>query len=352
VIRLYRDGDEDNLFALYCVVHPERRYDRESWLLWWRWKFRDSPAGPARLWLYEDESGIIGQYPLLPQNIKVKGRVLKAWQNVDLLTHPAHARRGIFTALEKQALQDAAADGELVVIGFPNLAARAGHLKTGWFDVDRMRVMVKPLDWPNVIHGWLKNRFLSGLLAFFASLFCDRLFFRSISAPPDGLSVTRVDSFDERVNDLWGRVSVRYPILTVRDKYYLNWRYGAVPGVQYTIFTAAKDQKLSGYLVLRALAQRGLKIGVVFDLLAEDESVASSLMAQAVAHCKKEKLDLIYYSVLADKAHIKTVRRHGFIPVRAFVKRWLGVYAAPGMDTSLLRDPESWLVTLGDSDMI
>ncbi len=296
---------------------------------------------------------IVGQYPLIFMNLKIGGEILRASQNIDLMTHPDYQHQGIFSKLERIALDNAKEDGAYITIGFPNYAAYPGHIKSGWFDVAAMQVMFKSLNWNNTLRIGVSNIFLSRLCATGASL-VDKTFYRAQEPHlVEGLVINRVPFFDDRINEFWANISNHYKIMVVRDRNYLNWRYVTVPDVDYSIYIAEKAAEIWGYLVLRCMERDQTKVGIIFVTLAQSQNIAQCLVSEAIKHCEQEKADLVYYSMIANKTHIKGFRRNGFISV-SFIKggRFCAHSNDPNISREFLRDPENWLVQLGDSDMI
>jgi GNAT superfamily N-acetyltransferase len=353
LIRTYREGDEDKIFELHKAVYHEREYNKESWIEWWRWMYRENPAGKAQIWLAEHDGRMVGQYPLIFMSIKVKKEILKVCQNIDVMTHPDYRGQGIFSKLERRALDEAVSRGVYITIGFPNQAAYPGHIKSGWFDIATMRVMVKPLNWNNTLRIRVSNMFLAKLCGMGASL-VDRVFYRGQEPPiVEGLSVTQVPFFDDQVNELWANVSGQYKIMVVRDRDYLNWRYCAVPGVDYSIYIATKARQLCGYLVLRCMSWKDIKLGIIFDVLAQSQEIAQCLVFKGIEHCKRENADLVYHRMIANKTHIKTFRKNGFISI-PLIKggRFCAYSRDPHISREFLRDAGNWFIQPGDSDMI
>src|SRR3990170_4537340 len=106
----------------------------------------------------------------------------------------------------------------------------------------------------------IKNSFFLNLFSRAASPAIKTLYRTKKSPAIPGLTITRVPSFDDRIDDLWQRVSSSHQIMVVRKKEYLNWRYSP-PGVDYCRYLAEKDGEVWGYLVLRCAQQGDIKVG-------------------------------------------------------------------------------------------
>ncbi len=354
LIRTYKEGDEEKILELYKAVHPERKYDKGLWMEWWRWMYKDNPAGNGKIWFAEHTGRIVGQSAIIPVVMKIGAEAVTGFQSIDTMTHPSYRRQGIYETLANKKYAEAAQDGIHIGYSFPNensypIAIR----KLSLFDVAAMQVLLKPLNWTNTLKIRIKNKFLLKLGGTGGNL-VDKIFYRAKRAPAvKGLTIAQVSSFDERINELWTRLSSQYQIMVVRNKDYLNWRYCAVPDVNYSIYIAEKGGQICGYLVLRCMQREQIEVGIIFDIFAQSEDIAQRLVSKATEHCMREKVDLIYYSAIANKAYIKAFRKNGFISV-PFIKggRFCAYSSASHISKEFLGDPKNWLVQLGDSDMI
>ncbi len=349
LIRTYREGDEEKIYELYKAVYPEQKYDKNHWMEQWRWMYERNTAGKAWIWLAEDDDILVGQYPLIFMNIKLENKALKITQNIDVMTHPDYRHQGIFSKIESRALDEAGSNGVTITIGVPNKAAYPGHIKSGWFDVIRMKVMFKPLNWNNIIRTIIHNVFLSKFCAIIVSLVDNMFYSAQQPRKAENVTITQVSSFNNRIDEFWSTVSNQYKIMVVRDRDYLNWRYCDVTGADYSIYIAEKARKICGYVVLKYINKQQIKVGIVFDILAQSEDILQYLIAETIEHFKKEKADVIYYSMIANKTYFKAAQKNGFIYM-PFIKG--GRFCAYSTDTNIskefLRDPENWLVQIGD----
>jgi GNAT superfamily N-acetyltransferase len=313
-MRAYKEGNEEGILELWKAVHPEREFDREKWLRWWQWMYKDNPAGPGRIWLAEHDGKTVGQYAIVPVKVKVGNETPLGSQSLDTMTHPDYRRQKMFETLAKKVYDEAEEDGIHIVYGFPNKFSYPGFVKKlNWFDIATMQVMLKPLNWRNAIKLKVKNKFLQAVLAMGASLVFNKVFFRTQKPPfVESLNVNQVTSFDDRVNDLWGKISSQYHIMIVRDKHYLNWRYGA-PGADYLTFVAKKGNEIQGYLVLKHKIQSGVKVTWIVDMVAQSEEIMYCLVSKAIDDCQQKKVDLIVYSLIANKTYCRILKRSGFI---------------------------------------
>lgn len=110
-----------------------------------RWKHVENPFGPSPIWLAEADGRVAGYRAFMRWELAGSlGRRLRAVRAVDTATHPDFQRRGIFSRLTLQAVEEMKAEGVDIVFNTPNGQSRPGYLKMGWVDVGRLPVAVRP----------------------------------------------------------------------------------------------------------------------------------------------------------------------------------------------------------------
>lgn len=351
--RAYSEVDKEGMFKLRKAVYPETTPSREKCLRWLQWKYEDNPAGAAWIWLTEHNGEIVGQDGAIPKVIKMGSETVVAAQAVDAMTHPDYRQQGILKALLKTERSQMAKEDVCMVYRFPNPFSRMiGVRELGWFDISSLQTMIKPFNWANSIKLRVKSRFLRRVLAIGASLVFNKALLRTKKPPAvKGLTINRVSRFDDRVNGFWARVSSQSQIMVVRDKDYLNWRYGA-PEANYSIFVAEKAREIYGYLVLQDKIENGVKVSRVFDLLAQSEQVMHCLLSKAIENCQQQKVDLILYHLIASKTYHRVLKRTGFL-LLPFIKaaHFCGYCDSPSVPEEFLKNHENWFVQTGDSDV-
>ncbi len=310
---------------------------------------KGNPVRPARILLAEDDGKIVGHHSLSFMLLKVGDQIVRACQPAGRMTHPEYRRQSIALSFQRRAFDETEREGVYVTIGFPNKAAHAVDSNTGYvFDVATTRAVFRPLNWGNAIRLRIGSRVLARFGAIVGSILY-RVFYWAKAAPVvAGLTISRVSSFDERINEFWARVSSQYEIMVVRNKEYLNWRYAAASGIDYSIYIAEKGGEICGYLVLRCMQREHIRLGAICDILTQSPRISRCLISEAVQHCEREKADVVYGHMIADGTLIKSFRDSGFVP---FLKseRFVVYSRSPHVSVEFLRDPGDWFVQIGDS---
>lgn len=75
-----------------------------------------------------------------------------------------------------------------------------------------------------------------------------------------GYRVERFSHFDERWDELFGRVRGAYRLLVERDARYLEWRYARCPDAEYALWAVFRRSRLVGWSVFRQRGERGERL--------------------------------------------------------------------------------------------
>jgi hypothetical protein len=351
-IRPYEEGDEAKIFELHNAVHPEREYDREKWMKWWHWMYKKAPFG-SKIWLADDDGKIVAQYCAILMNIKIGKDIIKAAQYINLLTHPDYRGQRIYLKLFNTAADDLAKIAVRIGFGFTNDNSYLLAKRRGFLHIPAKRQFVRIFNWANIRKTPIKNKIISRLCTLIGNGL-NILVFRASRPPPiKGLTITRISRFDERINEFWTMACRQFPVIVCKNEEILNWRYAAVPDIDYSIFLAEKEGAIRGYLVLRSFQREHKKVTVIYSLLADSEEVSRNLLSEATKYCKKDSVDYIYWVGIASNSYLGTFKKMGFISRNYQTDSKFVVYSSdPNISKELITNPENWLIQVGDSDQL
>ena len=350
-VRVYKEGDEDEIFELTKAVWGKDVPEKERWMQGWRWMHINNPAGISRIWLAEDGSKIVSQYPVILEDMKIGEEIIKAAQLIDTMTHPEYRRQGLFSTLGKKALTKMENGGVQFVYCFPTQEVYPLHIKSGWHDVCIFQVMIKPLNLKSILRKYfVRNRLLLNIFTISGNLII-KTFFRSKKVPDeDKLKVREITRFDDRINDFWNKISDDYNIIRIRDKEYLNWRYVDVPNADYTIYVAEEEDEICGYIVLGCRNENCLTWGYIYDILAlmDREDIIQRLIAKAIEYFRDANVDAITTKMVASEVYRKSFLRNGFIPRFRSKGRFIAYNASNEISDEFLKNPKNWFIQQGD----
>jgi len=317
--RDYQSGDENQILTLYEEVN-----NREMTLAHWTWKFAKSPFGQAMLKLMFDGNKLIGHYAVIPMNVQVEKKLVKAALSVNTMTHPDYRGHGIFAYLGEETYQVCEQKGVKFVYGFPNSNIYQPRIeKLEWKGFGKMTVLEKELG-VQTIRGIGKRD-----------------------------SIYPIEKFDERVHSLWNKTKDSYCVIVPRTEKFLNWRFAEHPTVKYSkfIFQGASDE-VSGYIVLKIYTQGDEIKGHIVDMLCiDEEDIVRDLLRYSQSYFVERGIKNLSCWASEESFYARVLEQEEF--ARKEFDVYFGVRTFDKED-ELVRNVEhigNWHLTMGDSDV-
>jgi hypothetical protein len=234
-IRAFRDGDEEQILALFARAFPHATREREHF----RWEYQRSPFGNVRISLtFDDAQQLVAQYAGYPVPMVDDGRELVAHQIGDIMTDPSvrQTGRGQTSILARTAnhFYDSFCRGKVAFnYGFTTAAHR--ELSVRFLGSDA----VEPA--PYRVRDLIANPF-------------PRI--GRLGRWPRGWQLELVRGFGPEFDELFARVAPAYRFLVRRDTRYLRWRYLECPDVPYFVVAIRKWRRLVGWSVFGVRGSR------------------------------------------------------------------------------------------------
>ena len=301
-----------------------------------------SPYGEGSIWVYRPEGQAIhGAIGLHAQKLSVGGRVHNVGQIGNLAVDTKFRSVGPAVQLQRALLASLAETDRTLIFG---VTSKAVHVLR--------RAGCKPVGtaqrWVRILKSekQLKKRIRPALLAQVAAPVVDvglRLLSReTFSRLPGGVSVGTGNSFDERFDRLWERVSDRFPIATQRTAEYLNWRFFSEQDSPYqTLWVADSHGELTGWVV------------EVADLMFDGQRALDCVLNAFLRRMKSSDFGATAVSIswFGSTRHVEQLRSFGFRQRSEDLQTF--VYADNKTLNNLspqLFDPEQWYLTGSDQD--
>jgi hypothetical protein len=354
VVRPYRSGDEDDVNRLFNRVFGlDRSLDQM------RWEFMNGPVSmPEGSIVVEDKGRIVGFFGSLFQRIQVGNRILRTAYGVDNAIELPY--RGGFRGLQYQMWEK---QKELwrsqdipFALGFPSREAYVvGKRLLKYRKLMDLAVLHQRLSPRLYIKVRLKRMpaFLENALLTISQVWMHILCVRFPSPPH--LSIQETGDFPVAMGAFWERFRKQYPVMLVRDRDYLNWRYASHWGRSYKKWLAWSDGKVTG-MAVGGIHQRGEeRLGLVLELAVLPPFDAfGPLLKHVLLWFSNQKADAAIARMSPADTLLKKFQGSGFrlrqdrfdhrFAYRPLLSEFSGL--------SLLTDPGSWHTTLGDSDAL
>ena len=346
-----RDGDDRDMKEILSLrgdVFGEMEKDKLD-PRFWRWEFMEGPGGKALIYVVEEENKIVGHFSDLPRQFSLHGKVVCGTLSVDLMVHSDYRRKGIFQAMGKYAIQRVKSESGLFMMSYPiRQETIQGFKKIGWEEVVELPVLVYPIRFSGIVNRYLHfpplSLFAGGVARFFYLLLYGIKKRKRIGA----VEIEETDLLDDQFDGFWQKALSLYPMMGIRNRNYLTWRYLRHPTRNYTIFRAKKSGEMQGYIVLRKAELLNFNSAVIVDLLALDEVTLTALVEKGIKHSRQEGADLLGFMVPKMHLYYNILRGMGFL--HSFKTFLLMIYSHE--KEMGLFDPKAWYVNWGDTDVI
>jgi len=322
-VRTYQSGDETKILELF-----KRVFGHERSLAHWRWKFLENPAGrQISLAVAEDGGSIIGQFAGLPVMSATPHKTFLLTQGIDHMVEAAWRRQGIYTAMAQHFFENFVTNkGAAAWYAFP---------VQGGFDIEAKAFSCSALHQVPLLSWDLSNPEP----------------WRPSLQHAQRYRLDHVDRVGPAVDELWNRCRPEFPLATVRDSRYLNWRYIDCPDTQYTVtvVTDLMSERAVGLAIIR-FGWFDHAVAPIVDWLVpnNDLDVSRILLTHCHDLAKERGLTAMQASFPSYTPQHRFLVSLGYsVQLSPFI---LSVHGPQGSE-ALQAVREGWYYTMGDSDM-
>lgn len=326
VADLYRVGDEADILALNRMEYGPT--DILATPEDFDWRYAQNPAGQAIISVVRDcDSGaVVGFIWIVPLHIRVKGRDCLAATGTNLVIHPEYRNTFSYTKLMRR-FQQVFRDHDIPLhFSFVSGKAYWQQREHNPPTVSTIPLLVKPLNFESLARTYFTRKWQRFIVSWVGQ-FMSPFFFHQRSVTFSGeITIQTVDHFNEDFDEFWRKVRDKYPVMVIRDRAFLAWRFARVSGRRYHILVARAQDQMLGYAVLCCSTTRGVKAGLIMDLLVTDgllgKTAGACLMAEAEAYFRAQEMSLAAGLMVPFAAEYRILRRAGYTRLpQAFAPR-------------------------------
>lgn len=322
-VRTWQEGDDEVVLALHRRAFNETA---PRSLEHWNWKFHGNYKNAAEMAVAMNEDGeCVAVYAGVPHRCVLDGEECRASVHVDMAVDP-RLRGGI------------GGGGLLVSVGQLYFDTYAnGVTQIGW-------------GFPEPALQRMCLRYLKvGVLRDIISLVRDPA--SPLRNRARGVETHRADRFGADVDELWKTCSAEVNTGTIRDAWYLNWRYADHPDVQHVLLEA-RDEAGGGLRGVAVLREGGYQDEVVslMDWLAplKDVDAEAALLERALEETvRRGKRYLTCWFPATMPQFQRFQLQHDFFvvatPFQVCYRSWVRTYKRRWLD-------RNWYQTMGDID--
>jgi GNAT superfamily N-acetyltransferase len=255
---LYKNSDADKTIDLFSKCFEKAR-PRDQWL----WQYHDCPYGQKSIVCRLDDQ-LAAFYGVIIRPLFTHHEETLVGHVMDVMTHPDHQGKGLFTRSAKAAFAASKAAGIRLFLGWPNKQAFPGHRKVNWKELGNRDILKRSPQASIRPEG-------------------DFVTEKTSWSALKGMSKELDDIFSLRCSDL--------EFVADRRWEWLNWRYALRPGFEYfpVLCRGRQDGSLEGWGILRTRQFEGKKVGHIVDYLTRGgDEVLHSIESWALRHFAAE----------------------------------------------------------------
>jgi len=336
----------------------------------WNWQFLDNPFVADKddaipIWLAYADGKIVAQIAALPTKLRIGETVYNAGWACDLIVSREFRGLGIagrlFTAYAENYKVG-------VHIGMAK-SSRNILEKLGSADLTPVDLLWKPMNvCGDFIYRLLEKKTVTRKqFSTLVDILCRILRLNHIFAfavnvlttlaipftPPrkanPTIEISEFFAFDRDFEEFIERESQEYYAIVDRTPKFLSWKYLRNPMVEYQIFLARREGRISGYIVLRRPHLAELKIGIISDIFTvrEDSEVVDALVSRAITYFAT---DVNVIEIWTSRKFIKkTLHSLGFLTIKKITPNFL--CADPALKASIIENRAEWYLTYADHDL-
>ncbi len=352
-IRNYREGDEGQLNDLYKLIFIPGRS-----MAGWYWKFNENPLADYHLIsVAETRDGkLVGMYPLLVMEFKVKEEFVRVVQTVEISVHPEFRGPITIRRLKNLSKQLALEKGAKFGFGLPTqVHARVGRRLMNYNFLGVFPILCLKIVGQFPIKRRKLQRIFEILVSPFSRIYhsyCFSSWAKEEKRKSGSIEIVELDGFDSDFDRLWEEISREYPVVNHRSSSYLRWRYSKNPMADFTIIGAKRDGHLTGYLIYTTHVVDGEQSGIIFDFFCgEGNPDGKLLLREGLLMILKERVKAIRCGALTHTSIYRYLEELGFRTLSTSPLINFEVLD-DDLDAEAMGDLNLWYLSYGDTDLL
>jgi hypothetical protein len=320
---------------------PEERFS---------WIYENNPHGSPVCWLVEDteKDMAVGTAALFPRRMMIQGKTGKGGIAGDFAINKHHRGLGPALSLQKKLFLSVKEDNYDVLYGIPNEQSLPILVRAGYKVIGNNLWMNKSIQSHHFLKHYIKSKILIKILSRPLDIIMRFVSRETYYNKPQSFSFHTLNSFDNRFDDLWNRVSEKYTIIGERTSDYLNWKYIENPYRSHDIFVIVQNEtsEILGYIVSHTSQN---SVHIVDMLTLNLEEVFDSLLTEFILFQRKKGINAIKAIYFGNNDIVMKLNKYRFFITN---RQKVIAYKNSELQTlSCMLDESNWYLMKGDDDV-
>ncbi len=330
----------EDLVSLSLSFYPESEISTAKYL---EWEYKKNISGEAIISIAKDDNKTIGQYIVIPVEIKRGSESYKASLSLNTLTKIDYQGKGLFPAMAREVFSRCKPAGINFTFGFPNASSFGGFIsKLNFKHIGDLPLYILNINLIKTIYHYLfqsKHKLNTEL---------------NLNLNIDHSSVAELDLERDidQLNVFLSNFYQRNKFTTKRSVNWLKWRYVDIPIRNYKLLKETKSGVIVGIAILRAKIISGVRTGIVVDSILTDHSIELFPFIRKLG--KKNSLDLVIFSAPKDSEEVFQATKNGFflLPHVLMFKKLPFIIRSHNLEPDeTIFEFKNWFLTFGDYDI-
>lgn len=316
----------------------EKRYD---------WIYYENPYGLATAWIIWDEKNYspAGFTSVYPRVMLVNGKEMVCWNCGDFSIEKKYRTLGIALKLRKEAKISVDEGRVPFLYAHPNNRMVYVHLKAGHKQIAIVKRFALPVRIDKYLEKYSVAKIFSPAIN---SIFSKLLKFKYKRIGEYQVSSKLEMDFNDSFRGICDELNREFPVIGLRDKVYLTWKYKKHPIYNYELFTYYEKGKLSGYILFTQ--SEGI-IYIAEIITANNEQLRKNVILTFLNHILYEREKVYSITTVIDELNpvAQTLQEVGF-KYRDDATSSAIAYSADPEISNIVLNGRNWFLTLGDRD--
>jgi GNAT superfamily N-acetyltransferase len=320
------------------------------------WRYDRNPHGAAVSFVSRPAGGeAVSGYACSPRLALCAGderTLAPIGETGDVMTHPAWRKRGLFSALDRAALEETRRLGWPLVFGLPNRRSAHIFLELGWRQAGTLRPWTFLLRADAAARAERRKEGRArAWLAPFGARAGQSARLRLRAAAGGAFEVRALAQFPPETAELSRAVEPRFALMVRRDPGYLAWRFLESPSRLHRALGLFAGGRLRGYAVVQ-VPRAGEGGGYLVDVLAADDAAVAAAVEAGLAALEAAGASFAQATAVDGSWWSGVLARSGFLRPRP-ENHLIVIVNAHQPEHPLARaaaDASRWYLTDGDRD--
>lgn len=319
------------------------------------WRYDENPHGGSVSFVSRTAAKAVCGYACSPRLALARGdltTLAPVGETGDVMTHPEWRKRGLFSQLDRAAMEETRARGWPLVFGLPNRRSAHIFLELGWKQAGTVR------PWTHVVRADAAaraERAKEGRVRGFLTPLAARVARKgraALRARAGARFTTReIPAFPREVEALSLEVARGFELMVRRDAAYLDWRFQRGPSGLHRSFAVDEGERFAGYVVVQR-PRAGERGGFLVDVLAKDDAALAAAVEAGLVALEHDGASFVGATAIDGSFWQRELVRAGFVAPKP--ENHLIVIVHPHDRSHALAraasDASRWYLTDGDRD--